>query len=35
MLLSKDSEYAEEIYKKDAQGFVIYRLNTTESDKRK
>ena len=29
MLLSKDDDYAEEIYKKDAQGFVIYRLKTT------
>ena len=26
MLLSKDDKYAEEIYKKDAQGFVIYKL---------
>ena len=27
MLLSKESTYAEEIYKKDAQGFVIYKLH--------
>ena len=26
MLLSKEDDYAEEIYKKDAQGFVIYKL---------